>query len=190
MTPLRSILTVWTLLGLMAGCVGCSSQPISGVIERPPVPAIGSVGSLAYDIPFTAPDGKRTTLRSVREPVTILAFVDTPGEACCAAESEVANLAGSFRRLPVTVVQVSMPTSACAHNLGRMPVCHVKESDAIVLCDRDRIAWDGYGRPSSGTLVLIDKRGVIAEVSDMRDLRAFSQKATWLALKDLPLYLD
>ena len=59
----RRMLTGWTLLALIAGCLGCASQPVSGVVEEQSVLA---VESFAYDIPFTASDGKRTTLHAIR----------------------------------------------------------------------------------------------------------------------------
>lgn len=187
MTSSRYGLTEWVLFALMGGCLGCSTQPISGVVEEPPALA---VGSLAYDIPFTASDGKRTTLHAVREPVTILVFVDAPGDACCEVRPEVADLAVEFRRLPVTVVQVSMPADTCAHKLGQRQMCHLKRSDPLVLCDPNRVAWEGFGRPSSGTLVLIDSWGVIAGISDMGGLRAISWKAEQLAREEMNRHLD
>jgi len=187
MTPVRGILAVWMLLALMGGCLGCRSQPVFGVVERHPALA---VGSFAYDIPFTTSDGKRTTLNRIRQPVTIVAFVDTPGDACCAVKSEVADLSAEFKRLPVTVVQVSGPTSTCAHSSGPRRVCHLKRSDPVVLCDRDRIAWDGFGRPRPETLILVDHRGIIAEVSDIAGLRAFSRKAEGLALEEMNRHLN
>lgn len=181
------ILIGWVLFALMGGCVGCGSQPISGVVEEVP---ILTIGSFAYDIPFTASDGKRTTLNAVRQPVTILAFVDTPGDMYCAIKPEVADLAAEFRRLPVTVVQVSMLTSPCPLSSGQRQMCDLKKSDPAVLCDLGRIAWEGFGRPSSGTLVLIDKWGAIATVSDLGNLRAFSWKAERLALDETNRHLD
>lgn len=187
MIPSRLMLTGWVLFALVGGCAGCGSQPISGVVEEQPVLTIGS---FAYDIPFTASDGKRTTLNAVRQPVTILAFVDTPGDMSCAITPEVADLAAEFMRLPVTVVQVSIPISPCPHSPGQRQMCHLKKSNPAVLCDPDRIAWEGFGRPSSGTLVLIDKWGVIAAVSDLRTPRAISRKAERLALEEMNRHLD
>jgi hypothetical protein len=175
------------LLALIGGCFGCSSQPISGVIEEQPAL---SVGSFAYDIPFTASDGKRTTLHAIRHPVTILAFVDTAGDACCVVRPEVADLAVEFTRLPLTVVQVSMPRGVCAHSSGQKQKCHLKKSDPVVLCDPNRVAWEGFGRPSSGTLVLLDGRGAIAGISDMGGLRAIARKAERLCLEEMNRHLD
>jgi hypothetical protein len=183
----RRMLTGWMLLALIGGCLGCGSQPISGVVEELP---ILTIGSFAYDIPFTASDGKRTTLNAVRQPVTILAFVDTPGDTHCAIKPEVADLAARFMRLPVTVVQVSVPTGPCTLSSGQGQMCDLKKSDPAVLCDAGRIAWEGFGRPSSGTLVLIDKWGAIAAVSDLGTPRAISWKAEQLALEEMNRYPD
>lgn len=187
MIPSRRMLTGWALFALMAGCLGCSSQPVSGVVEEQPGLA---VGSCAHDIPFTASNGKPTTLHAIRQPVAILAFVDMPGEACCAMKSEVADLCVRFSRLPVTVVQVCMPTDPCAHSSGEREMCQPRKSGPVVLCDRDAIARVCFGRPSSGTLILIDKYGIIAAVSDMSDLSTFLWKAERLALEEANRHLD
>jgi hypothetical protein len=183
----RCMLTGWMSLALIGGCFGCSSQPISGVVEEQPAL---SAGSSAYDIPFTASDGKRITLHAIRQPVTILAFVDTAGDACCVVRPEAADLAVEFMRLPVTVVHVSRQTGVCAHSSGQRQMGPLKKSDPVVLCDPNRVAWEGFGRPSSGTLVLIDRRGIIAGISDMGGLTAFSRKAERLALEEMNRHLD
>ncbi len=165
---------------LLIGITGCGGPPLYGVIERQTPLA---VGTFAPDIPFVSSEGKRVTLDDVRRPITILAFVETFGDSCGLVKPELASLSAEYKRLPVSVVQVSLPTGPCSHPTidghGRGP----KKSDPVILCDRDRVAWNSYGQPPSGTVIVVNRRGIMAEVSDMNHLRVVARKVDQLAME-------
>ncbi len=165
---------------LLIGITGCGGPPLYGVIERQTPLA---VGTFAPDIPFVSSEGKRVTLDDVRRPVTILAFVETPGDSCGVVKPELAALSAEFQRLPVSVVQIFMPTGPCSHTATDRHMRGFKNHDPILLCDRDRVAWNSYGQPPLGTVIVVNRRGTMVEVSDMNHLRLVARKVDQLAME-------
>jgi len=166
-----------TTIGLFTLAVlfiaGCASDPVSGTIRAPG--GVG-LGSAAPDIPFTTPEGKQTSLRKVNQKITILAFT-TPGkEGCSELKPEMVTLAKRFDALPVTVVQVAVPTHKCPHGPGCMQVAHPK-ADFIALCDDDRIAWNAYGEPEPNTAFLIGESGRVRSIAGLDNLSTLVKKA-------------
>jgi hypothetical protein len=164
-------------------CVGCGNPtPVSGIVQNPPSLA---EGSLVPDIPFTTSDGKYTSLWEIRQPITIVAFVETTIETWSQVNSEVANLHDKFSRYPVTIVQVSLIDGASGTHSSREIQSDVKTSGPVVLCDGDRIAWNLYGKPAPGTAVLLDDRRIVVEVSNIRNIRSLTETASILAWQEM-----
>ena len=187
MSALRSVSALSAVIVVVFFCVGCSSQPVAGVVKRQPAL---SKGSFVPDIPFTTADGKQTTLFAVRQSITIVGFVKVSAEGCCQVDSELARLSAEFRRLPVTIVQVVMPQDADRPDPSHREMPDLKRADPVLLYDQDRVAWNGYGKPKPGTLVLINKYGTIIEVSDIQNRRTLTQKATILAMDEMDDHMD
>ncbi len=143
------ILVLLTALLTLAGC----ASP-SGVITGASAPA-QDAGTVAPDVEYRSMQGGQTSFNKVRQPVTIVAFVAPPGDACCWLDPEVFNLADQFWGLPVTVAQFSEPTSQCPHGAGCTEVCNVHEGSVMSLCDAQKLAWHAYGRPTPGALILV-----------------------------------
>lgn len=134
-------------------------------------------------MPFTAADGSRTSLSAIRKPVTVVAFTTPPGEYCCWISPKLTRLSNRLWNLPVTVAQISVPTSPCPHGTGCSEACGMGDHQLIALCDMDRIAWRAYGKPTSGTVFLLDKNGNIAERATLADIEPVKQKAMTLGEK-------
>jgi putative hemolysin len=140
------------VLTALLAWAGCASA--SGVITGPSAPA-PDTGTVAPDVEYRSMQGGQASFNKVRKPVTIVVFVTPPGAACCWLDPEVFNLADQFWDLPVTVAQFSLPTSQCPHGAGCTEGCHIREGSVMSLCDAHRLAWDAYGRPTPGTLILL-----------------------------------
>ena len=133
------------LLASMMILAGCATKPTSGVVGWKS--GTFSVGSYAPDIPFTSVDGKKTTFHKVRQPIAIVAFTSPPAEECCWVRPDLLSLTKRFKVLPVTVAQVSVPTSKCPHGADCVKVCNLGKANLISLCDADRKAWNAHDQP-------------------------------------------
>jgi hypothetical protein len=187
MDALKSVLVLSVLLVEAVLFAGCSSQPVYGVVERQPAL---TKGTIVPDIPFTTADGKQVTLFTVRQPIAIMGFVRAPVGTCCQVDPELADLSVKFRRLPVSVVQVIVPQGTNRPDLNGISMPDLKRLDPIVLYDQDRVVWNGYGKPKTGTLVLINKDDAIIEVADMQNPKTLTRKATMLALDQMNAHAD
>lgn len=146
----------------LAALAGCSAdRPSGGMVTTPREGGLG-LGSIAPDIPFTDEQGRPTSLNAIRQPITIIGFTEAPGEVCCRVDPELIRLASRYIGRPVTVVQVSLPTSQCPHGPGCVEACNVPELHLVTLCDPQRTAWNIYGRPEANTAYLIDDFGRLA----------------------------
>jgi hypothetical protein len=143
------------ILIVLAGLIGLAGcTPTSGVITGTSTPA-RYAGTVAPDVQYKSLEGKQASFNKVRQPIAIVAFVAPPGTACCWLEPTLVNLAGQFWDLPVTVAQFSEPTSKCPHGAGCVEVCNLHKGAVMTLCDAQKLAWEAYGKPAPGTLVLI-----------------------------------
>jgi peroxiredoxin len=166
-------------LALTVVVAGCATKPISGVVGWGQ--SKFSVGSFAPDIPFTSNDGKQTTFHEERKPVAILAFVSPPAKECCSPSQDLLSLTKRYKVLPVEVAQVSVPTGKCPHEGSCTGFRNLGKTDLLLLCDKDRIAWNAYGQPSPGTAILIDNDSRIMQIGSIQDLSVLADKAEELA---------
>jgi len=165
--------------GTMILLVGCAT-------ERPTAGVVGwdrqfSVGSSAPDIPFTSLKGEQTTLKHVSQPIAILAFTNPTGETCCWLRPSLVNLANDFRNLPITVTQISVPTSKCPHGPGCVESCNLNDAHLVSLCDADRTAWQAYSQPKPNTAILVDQNGKVVHIEDLGNLTELARRARRLA---------
>lgn len=177
---MKPILTFCVSFVAVVVLAGCASGPRSGMIEWQKG---SSKGSLATDIPFTSMDGKQTTFKKISQPIAILAFTSTTGATCCRLMPQLVTLADRFKDSPITVAQISLPSSKCSHGPGCTEVCNVNDARLVSLCDVDRIAWKAYGRPKPGTLILIGENGKIAATGSMKNLKSIANEARKMGVK-------
>lgn len=166
-----------TAIGLLMVSVlfiaGCASDPILGTIRTS-----GGVelGSAAPDIHFTTTKGRQTSLRKVNQNLTIVAF-STPGkEGCGKLKPQLVTLPEQLGELPITVVQVAVPTQDCPHGPDQIQVTGLG-SDFIVLCDDERTAWKAYGEPGPNTAFLIGQDGRVKSIASLEELAPLLDKA-------------
>jgi hypothetical protein len=143
---------ILVLLTALPAWAGCASPP--GAITGTSASAPYTV-TVAPEVEYRNMQGGQASFNQVRKPIALVAFVEPPGTACCWLDPAVFNLADQFWDLPVTVAQFSLPTSQCPHGAGCTEVCNIHEGSVMSLCDAHRLAWDAYGRPTPGTLILI-----------------------------------
>ena len=90
--------------------------------------------------------------------------------------------------LPITIVQISLPTADCPHGPGDVSACGVIETDVVLLDDTDREAWTAFGQPESGTAFLIGELNEIVEKGSLDDLPFLRSRAGALAENILRRY--
>ena len=171
---------LWLVIpGTLVASAGCTTTSESGTVGwREEF----SIGSFAPDIPFVSSNGKRTTLHSARKPITVLAFTSPPPGACCWVRPELVALAVEFKVFPVTVAQVSVPTTECPHGSDCMEACGLEKPHLMSLCDSNRRAWNSYGQPEPDSVMLLNRHGAIVEISPMSRLETLVKKTQRLAL--------
>ena len=171
---MKSKIVIMILGGLVIGLTGCANGPHTGIVGWNKG---FSSGSFAPDIPFTSAEGKEIRLNEIREPVTILAFTSPPSRNCCSLRPELVELAKRFRHLPITVIQISLPTNECPHGAGCTKSCDVIDENLILLCDPARIAWKAYNQPNLDTVILVDEDNKVVDIQPISNLKVLADKA-------------
>jgi peroxiredoxin len=152
---------------------GCASDPILGTVRTSDGLALGSA---APDIHFTTTKGEQTSLRKVNQDLTIIAF-STPGkEGCGKLKPQLVALYEQLGELPITVVQVAVPTLQCPHGPSSIQVAGLG-SDFIVLCDDETTAWKAYGEPTPNTAFLIGENSRVKSIASLDELSPLEAKA-------------
>lgn len=165
---IASLIAVASLVGL-AGCA-----PTSGVITGTSGP---QVGSLAPDVQYVSAEGKHGDFNKARYPVAVIAFSAPEGANCCWLDPKVVNVAGQLWDLPVTVAQFSLPKGKCPHGQGCMEACNLRKGGLMSLCDAQRLAWNAYGQPAPGSLILIGPDNKILVTGSLDNPKAVLDEA-------------
>ena len=173
---IKIVLAAAVMMMVLVGCT--TSKLTSGVVGWHKE---FTAGSFAPDIPFISKDGKQTTFHNVRQPIAFLAFIDPDDGECCSLRPELISLSKQFRVLPITVVQISLPTKKCPHGSGCMEVGNLDKADMVMLCDPYRIAWRAYGQPKPNTVILVDKNNKLIDIGSFDNLKALVNKAEQMA---------
>jgi hypothetical protein len=143
-----------TPLIALLGLSGCT--PTSGVITETSGTTRLHIGATVPNVEYQSREGKQASFDEVRQPVAVVAFVAPQGPACCSLDPQVIDVADQLWDLPVTVAQFSLPTSKCPHGPGCVEACSLRKGRVMSLCDAQRRAWNAYGKPAPGTLILVD----------------------------------
>jgi hypothetical protein len=172
-------LVPWIAVAVVASALvaGCAEPPRSGAVVG--TETLTMAGG-PRDIPFRTADGQTTTFARVRRPISLVAFSEAPGNQCCWLDPRLVRASESLNDVPVSVAQLSLPTSACGHGPGCSEVCRTNDWRLITLCDHDRLAWNAYGKPASGTVLLLNPKGEViaqAPVSNMAGIVAQARRA-------------
>jgi hypothetical protein len=174
----KAIVLAAVTAAMLAGCT-----PNYGVVSA----TSGlEVGNQAPDIQYTTIKGKKVDFNKVRYSTAVLAFIEVPGSNCCWLSPDVVKIANEVFDLPVTVVQVTLPTSPCPHGEGCVEVCKIRNRGLISMCDSSRIAWKAFGQPKGNTVILIDKSGKVIQTAPLASSGALVAKAAEMgqAFKD------
>lgn len=165
------------MLIVLAGCGESVNQPVVGVVTS----EVRIVGRIVPDFNFTTAEGKLTSFSEVKQPISIMAFTSSSGEVCCRLVPALVELASSFRGEPISVSQISVPTSKCPHGPGCTEHCNIKDINLISLCDESRVAWQVYNQPKANTVILVDDKGRIVAVESLDNLNIIATKAERMA---------
>lgn len=136
---------------LFAGCA--ASGVVTGVSGS-------RVDALAPDIRYVTPGGAKTSFHWARCPIALVAFTLPGDSAAYQLDPTMVRLADQLWDLPVTVTQVSLPREGTATEMSPETFT-LRKSGMMCLYDPARIAWEAYGRPAPGDLLLIDEHGRI-----------------------------
>lgn len=166
---------ILTLLAALTGFAGCA--PTAGIITKTSGTTGLQLGSIAPDVQYESMDGKQASFKKVRQPVAIVGFVAPQGAACCWLDPKVVNIADQFWDLPVTVAQFSLPTEKCPHGPGCVEACNLRKGGVMSLCDAERLAWNAYGKPAPGELILIGADNKIVMKGSLNDPKSVVDEA-------------
>lgn len=173
---MNRIVVVLSIATCLVG--GCA---VSGVITE----ASGSrVGSMTPDFHYVSTHGRKTSFNWARCPIALVAFTLREGSAYYQLDPTMVELADRLWDLPVTVAQVSLPQDSGVPGPGRVGVFDLRKSGMMCLYDANRVAWEAYGRPAPGELILIDEHGRIVMVGSLTDPEPVLQEARrlgWIA---------
>lgn len=170
-------LITWGILFVLAGCSSNPKVAVAGVVTSD----IRTIGEIAPNFNFTSADGKLTSFREVKKPISIMAFTSSSGDVCCRLIPELVELASRFRGESISVAQISLPTSKCPHGPGCIENCNIKDINMISLCDESRVAWRKYNQPKANTVILVDENDRIVAVENLDNLDAVAKKARSMA---------
>ncbi|MBW8042652.1 MAG: hypothetical protein FVQ85_22020 [Planctomycetes bacterium] len=173
------IAIVMATAAMITSLIGCTTEsvPTSGVIK---LNSDYPVGKYAPDIPFTSDNGKETTFRKIRQPITIVAFTSTSSEN--RANPDLVNLAKDFRDLPVTVAQIYLPSEKYSSAQEFMASNNTHNKYLVTLYDAERIALRGFGYPKPDTVLLIDDNSeIVAIEKGFSNLKSLTDRAQELA---------
>ena len=56
-------------------------------------------------------------------------------------------------------------------------MCRLGETQLFSFCDTDRIAWNAYGKPTPGTVILIDQKDKVIATGSLDNLKPVTDKA-------------
>lgn len=179
---MKSLLVGVVCLGVM----GCTAQNGQGVAATPSQ-LITSM--YAPTIVYQTPDGEFTTLTRTRHSVAIIAFVDAAGTNCDALSPVLTGLAQKYQleRLPISVVQVTLPTSRCPAGPGCIQLPDAARQNVIAICDRERTAWNQFAQPAVGTVYLIDASDQIVQLATLDKMDALLTMADQLGRRNREL---
>jgi len=127
-------------------------MPDSGTITGVSGPQIGPV---APDIYYLSAEGKKGDFNRIRYGLALVAFSPPDDARCCSLDPKVVNLSDELWNLPVTVAQVSLPNGKCPHGQGCLEAGSVCNKRLVTFCDANSVAWNAYGRPTPGSVILI-----------------------------------
>lgn len=154
---------------MIAGCA-----PVAGVVTG----AVGSrVGSKAPDIQYVTVEGRPSSFNWARCPIALVAFTSSESPAGYTVNPSVADLADRLWDLPVTVAQLTLPPEDRSHGVDRAQIGRARKSGMMFLVDADRLAWNAYGQPAPGTLLLLRDDGTIVMTGSLGDPEAVLREA-------------
>jgi len=177
---MKSRIIIVMLGGLVIGLTGCANGPYAGVVGWN---KDFSSGSLAPDLPLTLAEGKETRFSKIRQSFAILAFTSPPSQKCCSLRPDLVELANRFKNLPITVAQISLPTTECPYGPGCSKSCDITDENLVILCDPARIAWKAYNQPKLNTVILIDKHDKIVDIQPINNLEVLADKTETMVVK-------
>jgi hypothetical protein len=166
-----------TLAGLIALIAVAGCTPMSGVVTKASGTSGLQIGSVVPDVQYESMAGKQTSFDKARQAVAVIAFVAPQGAACCSLDPKVINIADRLWDVPVTVAEFSLPTSKCPHGPGCVEACNLRKGRVMSLCDAGRLAWNAYGKPAPGTLVLVGPNNRVVVKASLSDPGAVVDEA-------------
>ena len=140
---------------------GFSAAPAGDELGRPAPSGGLAVGAAAPNVPFTTASGRSVMLNSVRQPIAIVGFVNTPGADCNQLAPQLRSLSQRYLSQPVTVVQMSVPAEPGVYGPGCQVVSGDPALGLVVICDPSREALASFNNPAPGTIYLLDNQGVV-----------------------------
>lgn len=175
------ILYVCSGLVLVIALGACDDQKNAGVIGYRQGAA--GIESIAPEIPYIDNAGRVRKLSDVRQDIAVVIFTTIPQDKPCNwVDPRIRDAAQRFWDDPVSVVQITIPDAHCTRGPGATPGTP-KIDGYIGLSDENKLAWNAYGRPKSGTVYLLDENNAIVSIATVDNMGALLDEAKNLAIQ-------
>ncbi|MCJ7544701.1 MAG: hypothetical protein MUP47_09100 [Phycisphaerae bacterium] len=166
---MKRVIPLLSIVVLIA--TGCAS--LSGVVTG----TSGSrVDSRTPDILFVSAEGRPGSFNWARYPIAVVAFTSAEGSPY-RVDPRMASLCDQLWDLPVTVAQFSLPAENRPVGLDYAALRGAGKSGMIFLLDAQRLAWNGYGAPPPGELLLLGEDGSILMTGSLTSPELVLQEA-------------
>jgi len=164
---------VFAVLVVMAAA-GCRAEDNStGVVIKGRSRRGWLLSSFGSRVTIRRPDGTTTTLGHVGNPFYVIGFIEVPADDPGFIDPRMQDLARQFEVDSVAVVQISLAaekqilSDEAIEEGNRRPVT---PDNLSRFYDPQRLAWEAFGRQESGTILLLDRRGMGALARMKRSL--------------------
>jgi hypothetical protein len=166
-----SLIAIGSIGLLTLGCDPDTNQ--SGVVTSK---SNMKPGARMPQVRYMKENGDWTSLNQERQPVAIIAFVDTPSGQNPQPDGQLEDLAGQYVALPVSVVQVSAPADRQPSSQGCKELI-TSRSNMILLCDSQLRTWEAFQQPEDGTIFLVDENSEVVDVATIGSHRQLAERA-------------
>ncbi len=162
------------------GVAGCETTSVAMVVQSDSMTTQNL--NIAPTIPLQLKDGKTTTLTEIAAPFYLVAFVEAPAGQADYVNPDVFAIAKEYNLESISVVQITEPAEGQTIPEAALQQCSPPDDDNMILVlDPNRQAWKQFNKPALGTLLLINRRGDIAEKGTLADFQAIQFQAFEMA---------
>jgi len=151
------------LAAALAIVSGCAKDNRTGVVIEGRSRRAWLLSGGVSRVTIRRSDETTARIAHVGNPFYMIAFIEVPAGAPGFIDPRVEKLARKFEVDSIVVIQISLAAKDSTFSDEQIAEGDRKIPDLLNLSrfyDPRRLAWEGYGRPENGTLLLVDCRGM------------------------------